>query len=138
MNVEGIKLGGYLKKGFVHLIILVIWAIVGFVFSIFNPAIAFAMGLIAPIPMIVIFGHLGGKFKKKNQAGFAGILIGLITGAVAGLFMANEIIWQLYVPFIGSQTLSMLSYASFIAISRAIFGWLFAMLGFCLFRGKFR
>ena len=138
MKIDGINLGDYFRKASLHIFVLLAWSIAGFAFSFYNPAISFAMGLVAPIPMIVLFGHLGGKFSRLGQAGFAGGLVGFITGLAAGLLMASEAVWQLYVPFVGSRILSIASYAAFIAVTRAIFGWLFALIGFALFRGKFK
>lgn len=138
MKIEGIKVGDYFRKTWVHFAILLVWAFASFVISYFIPVVTLAMTLIAPIPMIVVFGHLGGRFKKIGQAVFAGILVGFITGAVSGFLMANEAVWQLYIPILGSKLFAVLAYASLITIARAFFGGICALLGWSLFRGKFK
>lgn len=149
MRVEGKHIDDYIKFGKVHFIVLVVWSLLAFLIPYIFPgqgaliAIATKMTVIAPLFMIAVFGHLGyaivksQKFGKTNHAVFAGILIGLLTGFIAGILMLYEpatrsyIVNLLFEGSIKSEALLLLALISGVltAFLRAIYGAVFCWLG---------
>lgn len=145
MKVEGETLSKYFHYARWHILILVIWALVNFIFTYTaNPAFGTAMTKFAPVFLIAVFAHLGYRmgFKKKynaNSAVFNGMFVGFLTGFLAGVLGVGTSSYEFVVfarvggwtfgPGLSGMIVGAISFGLIIGLLRAILGGIITGIG---------
>lgn len=145
MKVEGETISDYFHFAKWHVLVLVTWTILNFVFThTSNSTLGIAMTKVTPVFLVVVFAHLGYHMAQKrkynlNSTIFNGAFIGFLTGFLAGVLGVGAASYEFVVfarvggwtlgPGLEGLIIGTISFGIIIGILRAFLGALIAAIG---------